>query len=71
MKKIVSIEGMACEHCAASVKNALETLSGVKGVKVELKKNSATIKLAEDISDEVITNAITEAGFGVNSITAK
>ncbi|MCM1285236.1 MAG: copper ion binding protein [Acetobacter sp.] len=71
MKKIISIEGMACEHCVASVKNALEMLNGVKSVKVELKKNSATVKLAEDISDEAITNAITEAGFIVNSITAK
>lgn len=71
MKKIISINGMACEHCVATVKTALESLDAVKSAKVELKKNSATVKLAEDVSNDVLTQAITDAGFEVTAITEK
>lgn len=71
MKKVISINGMACEHCAATVKSALESLDAVKSAKVELKKNSATVKLSDDVSDDVLTKAVTDAGFEVTAIAEK
>lgn len=71
MKKIITIEGMSCEHCAASVKTALEKLDGVKSAKVELKKKSATVKLNDNIADDVLKSAVTEAGFTPLSVIEK
>ncbi len=71
MKKIISVEGMSCEHCAAAVKNALEELDGVKSAKVELKKKSATVKLSENVADDVLSAAVTNAGFTPVSVIEK
>ena len=71
MKKIISVEGMSCEHCAAAVKNALEELDGVKSAKVELKKKSATVKLSENVADDVLNAAVTNAGFTPVSVIEK
>lgn len=71
MKKIISIEGMACEHCAAAVKGALEKLDGVKSAKVDLKKKSASVKLDGNVADDVLKSAVTEAGFTPVSVIEK
>lgn len=71
MKKVISVEGMSCEHCAASVKSALEQLDGVKSAKVDLKKKSATVKLTDEVADDVLKSAVTEAGFTPVSVIEK
>ncbi len=71
MKKIISVEGMSCEHCVAAVKSALEKLDGVKAAKVDLKKKTATVKLSDSVADEVLKAAVTEAGFTSVSVIEK
>ncbi len=66
MKKEIKIDGMHCEHCAASVEKALSSLEGVKKVKVKLQKGVA--KLDGEVSDEAIRSAVAEAGFTVTGI---
>ena len=66
MKKEIKIDGMHCEHCAASVEKALSSLEGVKKVKVKLQKGIA--KLDGEVSDEEIRSAVAEAGFTVTGI---
>lgn len=66
MKKVIKIDGMHCEHCAAKVEGALSSLDGVKKVKVKLEKGLA--KLDGDISDEAIRAAVSDAGFTVTGI---
>ncbi len=66
MKKEIKIDGMHCEHCAASVEKALSSLEGVKKVKVKLQKGIA--KLDGEVSDEAIRSAVAEAGFTVTEI---
>lgn len=68
MKKIISIEGMACEHCVSAVKNALENTQGVKSAKVDLKKKTAVVKLSDSVSDDLLTQAVSDAGFTVTAI---
>lgn len=68
MKKVISVEGMACEHCVAAVKNALEALDGVKSAKVELKKKTATVKMSDDVSDDALKQAVADAGFTATDI---
>lgn len=71
MKKIISVDGMSCEHCASAVKTALESLDGVKAAKVDLKKKSATVKLNDNVADDVLKAAVTEAGFTPISVIEK
>ena len=71
MKKIISIEGMCCERCAKRVENALGAVSGVVSADVKLKKNMAVIRSREEVSNEDLSNAVTDAGFTVTSITVK
>lgn len=65
MKKIVSIEGMMCEHCQKRVLTALENEK--ENVTVSLEENSATL-IDPKISDERITEIINELGFEVVGI---
>ena len=67
MKKIVSIEGMSCNHCVMAVKNALNELAGVKSVEVDLKGKKAEI-VGDSLDDEKIKEAIEDAGYKVVKI---
>jgi copper chaperone CopZ len=71
MKKIVHVEGMCCEHCAARVEKALSTVHGVVSADVKLKKKQAVVRSREDISDDEIKKVIEEAGYTVASIENK
>lgn len=71
MKKILTIEGMTCEHCANRVTNALEEIDGVKSVKVKLRKNTATVKLNKEVDDNILKAAVKDAGYSVTDIKQK
>ena len=71
IKKIISVEGMHCMHCAASVEKAIEALDGVKAAKVNLDKKTCTAKLSGDVADETIISTVKEAGFEVIGIETK
>lgn len=66
MKKVLSIEGMSCEHCVAHVKEALEAIQGVENVVVSLEENSATVET--DVDNEILKSAIEEEGYDVVDI---
>ncbi len=63
MKKTLVVNGMMCDHCKARVNDALAALEGVDGVKIDLKKKTATVKSKADIADGVLIAAVKEAGF--------
>jgi len=71
MKKIVNIQGMCCEHCAARVEKALSAVSGVVSADVKLKKNIAIVRSREEVPDEEIKKVVEEAGYTVTSIENK
>ena len=71
MTKVISIEGMMCNHCTGTVQKALEAVEGVKAVTMSLEQKNATVELASDVSDEVLTKAVVDAGYEVKGITAK
>ncbi|MGN0818695.1 MAG: heavy metal translocating P-type ATPase [Candidatus Coproplasma sp.] len=71
MKKIVTVDGMCCEHCAARVEKALSAVSGVVSADVKLKKKTAVVRSREEISDDEIKKVITDAGYTVVSIENK
>ncbi len=71
MKKIVTIDGMCCEHCAKRVEDKLSTAKNVVSVDVKLKKKTAIIRSREEVSDEEIKSLVTDAGYTVVSIENK
>lgn len=68
MKKKINIEGMSCGHCVAHVKEALEELSNVKVLEVNLNEKAALVDT--DIDDTILISAIDEAGYDLMSIEA-
>lgn len=68
MTKTIGIEGMACGHCSARVQKTLEQLQGVGSVSVSLEEKKATITTNGEVKEDVIRQAITEAGYEVVEI---
>jgi P-type E1-E2 ATPase len=64
----IYVEGMMCKHCQSKVKTALENINGTSGVVVDLQNKKATLKLTENVADEIIINAVVDAGFKVTDI---
>lgn len=62
----VKASGLTCNHCAMSVSEELEELTGVNSVKVEVVKggeSSITIDHEGELSPQAVETAIDEAGF--------
>ena len=59
----VRISGMSCEHCVKRVTRALESIPGVREVRVDLKSGIATFEKPEGVTWEDIARAIEEAGY--------
>ena len=70
MKKEIAIEGMTCSHCQARVEKALNAIPGVDA-KVDLKKKIAVVSLKSEVTDEVLMNAVKEAGYEPLSVKEK
>jgi copper chaperone CopZ len=68
MEKVMIVNGMSCDHCKKAVEKALNAISGVEA-EVDLKQKTAVIKSKAAIDDEVLKNAVTEAGYEVASIS--
>ena len=68
MEKTLKIEGMMCPHCEANVKNTLEGLDGVNEAIVSHKEGVATVKMAKEIEDQVLKNAVEDKGYKVTEI---
>jgi len=66
MTKTLTIEGMMCGHCAAHVERALAALGAQ--VKVDLAKKIAVVTAAQEIPDEVLKEAVRNAGYEVTAI---
>lgn len=61
MKLNLKIDGMGCEHCIKSVKEALE---GVNGVKVlDVKIGSAEVEVENDSVLNKIKEKLDDAGY--------
>ena len=68
MEKTITIEGMMCGHCEASVKKALEALDGVISADVSHDKGTAVVALEKDVADDILTKAVEDKDFKVTGI---
>jgi copper chaperone CopZ len=58
----LKINGMNCEHCVNTVKNAIKSVNGVKNVWVSLEKNEAEFDADENLDIETVKKAVSESG---------
>ncbi len=65
MQKVMKIEGMMCPRCVAHVEKALGAIPGIT-VAVSLEAGTATV--TGEVENDVLTNAVTEAGYTVLGI---
>lgn len=68
MKKVLTIDGMMCEHCKMTVEKVLSRIPGVVSARVDIKAKTATVELSGNVSDEEFTRVISESGYTILSI---
>ena len=69
MVKIMTIDGMMCNHCTGRGQKALEGVDGVTGVEMSLEDKTATVTLAKDVADSALTEVVTAAGYTTLSVS--
>ncbi len=66
MKTItIMIEGMSCSHCTSRVEKALKDVKGVTDVTVSLDNKNAVVTADDNVSADILKNAVTNAGYDV------
>lgn len=65
MKHVFNVDGMACAHCSAAVRNAVLKIEGAKAVSVDYITGSLIVE--GDVSVKDIRDAVSAAGFTVKS----
>lgn len=68
MTKTMMIEGMMCAHCTGRVQKALEDVPGVSGVVMSLEEKSAKFEAEEQVTEDALRAAVTDAGYEVVEI---
>ncbi len=68
MTKTIKINGMMCSHCEAHVATALAKVPHVTEAKADHSKGEAAVTMDENVSDELLKEAVTGAGYEVVSI---
>lgn len=67
MKIQLSVSGMACAHCAARLKAALEAQAGVLSAETSHEAGQAVVTYNEAKTDETaIRQTVEDAGFDLN-----
>lgn len=66
INKVISVEGMSCDHCRNAVESALAKLNGVTSAEVDLDKNQVRVDYDENrVSVEQMKEAIEDQGYDV------
>ena len=68
MRKTLTVEGMMCPHCEAHVKKALEALDAVETATASHEAGTAVVTLSGAVEDDVLKQAVQEAGYTVTGI---
>ncbi len=66
--KTMAVEGMMCQNCVRHVREALEGVTGVKNVDIDLEAGTATFEAGLLVKDADLTKAVEDAGYRVISL---
>lgn len=61
---MLSVTGMTCDHCAASVKQALLSVAGVSRADVSYTAGTAQVEAASDVPSSALLDAVRARGYG-------
>ena len=61
----ISVEGMTCNHCKATVENGLSAIEGVEKVSVDLQSGEVVIG-GIGVNMDKVANRLKELGYGFN-----
>ncbi|CAB4891071.1 MAG: cation-transporting ATPase [Actinobacteria bacterium] len=61
----LTVTGMTCQHCVASVTKEVSEVAGVQSVAVELDEGAVTVT-GSALNTETIISAIAEAGYAAS-----
>ncbi|HHV65331.1 MAG TPA: heavy-metal-associated domain-containing protein [Peptococcaceae bacterium] len=65
-KKVLTVEGMSCNHCATRIQNSIGSIHGVAKVDVDLKGKTVSLEYEnEEVTLEEIIEAIDDQGYEV------
>ena len=66
MNKILNVDGITCEHCVDTIKEAVGILDGVYSVDVDVEKKQVDVEFDEKLAKpEDLIHKIEEIGFEV------
>ena len=66
MNKILNVDGITCEHCVDTIKEAVEILDGIFSVDVDIEKKQVVVEFDEKIAKpEDLIDKIEEVGFEI------
>ena len=68
MEKTLTIEGMMCGHCEATVKKALEAVENVVSAEVSHEKGTAVVTLSAPVEDAALRKAVEDRDYKVTAI---
>jgi copper ion binding protein len=64
MKTIqLSVGGMSCGHCVATVESALTVVQGVHSVAVDLGAGRATVQADDAVNEKALVQAVERSGY--------
>ena len=62
----LNVEGMTCDHCVQTIKEAVNNLIGIRGVEVDLENKQVAVEYDKALVKlDSITDKIVEIGFKV------
>ena len=63
-QETIKVEGMTCQHCVETITDALNNITGLNTVNVDLVKKEVSVKFDENETDlRKISDKIIEVGF--------
>ncbi|HRJ33889.1 MAG TPA: heavy metal-associated domain-containing protein [Fimbriimonadaceae bacterium] len=63
----LSIQGMSCGHCKATVTEALQSVQGVVSVDMDLEEGKAVVS-GDNLDTEAVVQAVTAEGFRAKAL---
>lgn len=61
----LTVTGMTCEHCVASVTEEISEIEGVQRVAVDLASGAVTVTADRELDRAAIAAAVDEAGYAL------
>ena len=58
-----SVPGIVCSGCASGIKKALDKVSGIENVEVDVAAKIVTVEHTEEVSREKLADVLDDAGF--------